>query len=48
MDVLVEWWRQYADWYWLKLDQDVMWDWMHAKNSRYRIFEMKSRLEIGQ
>ena len=26
---------------------DVMWDWMHARNSCYRIFEMKSRLEIG-
>jgi len=28
MDVSVEWWRRYADWYWLKLGDDVMWDWM--------------------
>jgi len=47
MDVLVEWWRRYADWYWLKLGDDVMWGWMHARNSRSKIFEMKSRLEIG-
>ena len=47
MDVLVEWRRRYADWYWLKLGDDVMWDWMRARNSRSRIFEMKSRLEMG-
>jgi len=34
---------RYADWYWLKLGDDVMWDWMRA-----RIFEMKSKLEMDQ
>ena len=24
MDVSVEWWLRYADWYWLKLGDDVM------------------------
>jgi len=47
MDVSVEWWRRYADWYWLKLGDDVMWDWMRARNSRSGVFEMKSRLEMG-
>jgi len=47
MDVSVEWWRQYDDWYWLKLGDDVMWDWTRARNSCSRIFEMKSRLEMG-
>jgi len=47
MDVSVEWWRRYAGWYWLKLGDDVMWDWMRARNIRSRIFEMKSRLEMG-
>ena len=46
MDVSVEWWRRYADWYWLKLGDDVMWDCMRAGKSRSRIFEMKSRLEM--
>ena len=47
MDVSVEWWRRYADWYWLKLGDDVMWDWMRARNSRSRIFEIKSRFEMS-
>jgi len=47
MDVSVEWWQRYADWYWLKLGDNVMWAWMRAKNSRSRIFEMKSILEMG-
>jgi len=47
MDVSVEWWRRYADWHWLKLGEDVMWVWMHARKSHSRIFELKSRLEIG-
>jgi len=33
-------------WYWLKLGDSVMWNKMHARNSRSRIFEVKWTIKI--
>ena len=46
----MEWWRRYAICTHPTphhIGDDVMWGWMRARNSRSKIFEMKSRLEIG-
>jgi len=50
MDVSMEWWRRYAICTHPAphhIGDDVMWGWMRARNSRSRIFEMKSGLEMG-